>query len=670
MAARWGSGISGAGRPRRARSAVPAVAAAKEGDSAGPRQRPPIDGPEVEVPRGGRRVLPDARLPCAARALRKEMFRLLDMPSEENDFSGWQMPFPADMPEALGGGPCPVCSLGECGDPACPTFRPKHPDVRAAIERHIVETCREMLGDSLDTYVSVGCGLLAQDWVILERLRAAGMFPRRAVFIELRAIRPVVECEGGDFFQHMVGCKGLDVRQTGYSGILGPEFSFAATVARGAGCSTGMLFEFCSARSYDSIFVEFSAAPDSQPDGDGPQAGSLVFGVMREDELSFVEVQQCWVPDTMHSFLFTVSATGMLRVFADGELLACTQGHPPRAVHRRFLRVGQSHELPHTLFDGHISKIKVWEHAVDFDCCLGSFQAEMERALAQFAQWFANDLSVWTFGSLACYQEAVAQDPRFAADLLVRVDVHEDIDGYEDFACKALGPNGVALTLGGPGNSWRRSGGAFLPLEDTCSELERAYSALRIPWASSRGTGVERSIYCEAAAAGCSCERASSARWPTRRRAPRNRRCFTASAGPPKSTTAPPKSSTAGSQNRGASGVQGHKEGKSAWAARASAAAGGSRADSARGPAVQKPAAPASRPAPAASRSGRKVKGERMVFNHVSLGVEPTFPHADLHSPSEVAPTGIGEPSASQSDTIPSLAEILARLDAEDDSHP
>ena len=32
------------------------------------------------------------------------------------------------------------CALGECGDPSCPTYRPKRPEVRMAVEKCILET--------------------------------------------------------------------------------------------------------------------------------------------------------------------------------------------------------------------------------------------------------------------------------------------------------------------------------------------------------------------------------------------------------------------------------------------------------------------------------------------------------------------------------------------------
>ena len=36
------------------------------------------------------------------------------------------------------------CALGECGDPSCPTYRPKRPEVRQAVEQTILESLGEI----------------------------------------------------------------------------------------------------------------------------------------------------------------------------------------------------------------------------------------------------------------------------------------------------------------------------------------------------------------------------------------------------------------------------------------------------------------------------------------------------------------------------------------------
>ncbi len=40
-----------------------------------------------------------------------------------------------------GGEPCPICTLGECGDVNCPAYRPKHPEIREAVEETVVRHC-------------------------------------------------------------------------------------------------------------------------------------------------------------------------------------------------------------------------------------------------------------------------------------------------------------------------------------------------------------------------------------------------------------------------------------------------------------------------------------------------------------------------------------------------
>lgn len=44
---------------------------------------------------------------------------------------------PGDDP-GPGGEACPICTLGECGDVSCPAYRPKHPEVREAVEATVL----------------------------------------------------------------------------------------------------------------------------------------------------------------------------------------------------------------------------------------------------------------------------------------------------------------------------------------------------------------------------------------------------------------------------------------------------------------------------------------------------------------------------------------------------
>lgn len=400
---------------------------------------------------------------------------------------------------------CPICALGECGDPKCPTYRPKHPDVREAIERLVVDRCTEFFGQGgFETYVSVGCGLLAQDWIILEKLRVEGLLPTRAVFIELKAAKPVISVEGGTLPPK--SGRGLDLRQAGFFGVLGPEFSLTAVVDFSESLDQHQphtLFDFGNGPDQDNIFVEVG----------GPEAdGILTFGVYRENEPRVINLDAVWKPGDSHTFLFTVSATGNLRVYMDGHMIASGVGHPPRPIQRRNLSVGYSCTFQTEVFRGAISKVRVWDHEVDVNCSYGFYESEMESAASQFAQWYADDLSVWTFGSLGSYVAAVAQDSRFAADLLLRVDVHDEIDGYDDFACKALSGKGLALTLGGPGKSWRRSGGGWKSIDLKCEILDKAEANNARPWCTLLGNSSKNNYYTVH-------KPRLDVRWPTRRRA-------------------------------------------------------------------------------------------------------------------------------------------------------
>ena len=66
-------------------------------------------------------------------------------------------------------------------------------------------------------------------------------------------------------------------------------------------------------------------------------------------------------------------------------------------------------------------------HFLNFS--FGCFSHVENRFFFFFSGWFAKDLSVYSFGTLAAYAQAAAEDARFQADLLLQIDVHEEIDG-------------------------------------------------------------------------------------------------------------------------------------------------------------------------------------------------------------------------------------------------
>lgn len=434
---------------------------------------PQLDGAGVSVPKGGRRWWPAEDQPPLAETIRRAVYALTQRRPSSNNFSTWQMAFPAEMPD---GAPCPLSALGECGDPTCPSNRTKHPEVREAVETFIVEQCMRCFGKDcpLCTYVSVGCGLLAQDWLVLEKLRQVGHFPSRVVLVELRTAKPRISCEGGSF-PRKAPCEGIDLRQTGFCGELGPEFAFSAAITFWMPCERSTLFEFSTVFEQDSIFVRIGG-PD--------ELGKLDFGVCVDGQQFCLPVEQCWVPGPeVHKYLFTCSATGTLRVYVDSELVAVSHGIAPVSAVRSSLAVGQSNTGVGVAFNGIIQQIKVWDLEVDWASVDLLYASEVEAAVRQFTQWCSGERAVWTFGSLAAYAAAAKADARFAADLLMKVDVHEEFDGYDDLVCQALSPHGLALTLGGPGTSWYRRGGGWCPLTSVCDTLDKAEAKTKLPWA-------------------------------------------------------------------------------------------------------------------------------------------------------------------------------------------
>lgn len=440
-----------------------------------------LDPPELRVPAGGRRWLPNWHEKPLDPAIRREVTALMDSPSTANDLSGWQMPFPFELPS---GATCPVCALGECGNENCLAYRPRHPEVRRAIEALVIDhsrDCRSQVSESLETYVSVGSGLLAQDWILLEKLRGAGRLPKRVILVDARSAEPDLSCEGASF--DGLG-PGLDLRQTGFDFRLGPEFSFSAALKFDAErCVGSRIFDFSDGEGGDRFYAEV-LPPISPDDPTGPaEHGGLLFAVGCGQSLRFLEAPGCWAPGETRTYLFTVNGAGMLKMYVDSMLIAEAKGCAPRVMERTCAFVGQSSEEPDVFFAGSIRSIKIWNHAVDFENVTALYCGEMERALTQFAQWFAQDLCVWSFGSLSSYASAVENDPNFAADLLVRIDVHQAIDNYDNFVSSVLGPNGIALTIGGPGRSWRRINRDIESIQIKCEALEAVETRHRGPWA-------------------------------------------------------------------------------------------------------------------------------------------------------------------------------------------
>ena len=480
-----------AGLKRRARSTgLPKQRYSEQGQAVNPW----LDPPEIRAP-GGRRWT--HRGPALSAAVRREVRMLLHSKHYENDFSGWQMPFPFELPS---GAPCPICTLGECGDVNCPTYRPKYPEVRAAIEEVVVQQSLQLLAQpearGIKTYVSVGSGLLAQDWIILEKLRAAAveLQPCRAVFVELRTASPALACEGRRFTPED---GGFDLSQLGFYSPLGPEFSFSAIISfDGPSCCGSRLFDFGNFddEEQDNIFVDVLPSPS----GDPGEPGTLVFSVRRGigEDVQMIAAGGSWVAGQPHVYLFTVSATGMMRIHIDGQLAVSQQGHPPKRLERKHLYVGKSAASSNT-FIGEMRKIQVWDYCVDSASVDGVFADEAERAFTQFSTWFAQDLTVYSFASLASYAAAVQEDRRFEADLLLQVDVHEEIDGYDDFVKKVLGPQGLALTLGGPGKSWRREGAKVVEYPLQNEVLSRIEARTKLPWVFFGPGKVGQSHFCE-----------------------------------------------------------------------------------------------------------------------------------------------------------------------------
>eukprot|EP00434_Breviolum_minutum_P029320 symbB.v1.2.025933.t1/scaffold2548.1/size76533/3 len=283
---------------RRARSNVNVASRRPVTEEASTVATPWLDPVDV-VPYGGKRWLVKESISSKVRKEVRQLRQRAPRKPLENHFSGWQMPFPFELPC---GESCPICTLGECGDVNCPAYRPKHPEIREAVEETVLRHCMQSFSDGIGTYVSVGAGLLAQDWIILEKLRsvAAELQPSRVVFVELRTAEPVMACEGRKF---SIDDGGLDLCQLGYHSEVGPEFSFSAVINFECDCTESRLFDFCNGVEEDNIYVEVVSGF-----GDASDVGGLIFGVRRGSEDAQVAAGGAWIPGQPHLYLFTVSA--------------------------------------------------------------------------------------------------------------------------------------------------------------------------------------------------------------------------------------------------------------------------------------------------------------------------------------------------------------------------
>ena len=86
--------------------------------------------------------------------------------------------------------------------------------------------------------------------------------------------------------------------------------------------------------------------------------------------------------------------------------------------------------------------------------------------MQQIADWF-HDVDIVSCCSLQDLVKLAQEDNRFEADLLLRLDSHEELDGFDAIAKKLLKKQGLALSLP-RGKSWQRQGAKVLEVQASC----------------------------------------------------------------------------------------------------------------------------------------------------------------------------------------------------------
>lgn len=79
----------------------------------------------------------------------------------------------------------------------------------------------------------------------------------------------------------------------------------------------------------------------------------------------------------------------------------------------------------------------------------------------------------------------------------LQIDLHEEIDGFDDLAKKVLSSQGMAMSLAAPGRSWRREGAKVVQFEVECEALTHLEMQKRQPWVFFGPGKSGRNHFCE-----------------------------------------------------------------------------------------------------------------------------------------------------------------------------
>lgn len=181
---------------------------------------------------------------------------------------------------------------------------------------------------------------------------------------EARASAPPVLAYGGGrcVFAGDGLCRGgVDLRSA-VEGDFGGAFSVAFTAGWNHLAHRTCIVDFGCGSVADSIVVSNLGSADRS---------SLVFAIARGEDVRQVVAPEAIFCGEVHHYLCAVSASGRMRVYRDGHLLAERSegdgGHAPRAVRRERLLVAGSRCSGDEPFCGLLSALHVWDIEVDCD---------------------------------------------------------------------------------------------------------------------------------------------------------------------------------------------------------------------------------------------------------------------------------------------------------------
>lgn len=196
--------------------------------------------------------------------------------------------------------------------------------------------------------------------------------------MRLRREKVAIACPGGDFN----GATYMNLMSNHIPGIVGPSFSFAATVRPDVLVPRAKLFDFGNGDASDNICAGF--LEDST---------ELSFSVYRGSQCCTLVVDDFWIMGETHDYFLSVSADGKMMAYRDGALMGSRDdGFSPERLVRIFWYIGRSGCDTEPPMRAQITNVKVWHHNVE--CVQPDRPAGFATVAVNAAEAFIYDTSL------------------------------------------------------------------------------------------------------------------------------------------------------------------------------------------------------------------------------------------------------------------------------------